>query len=229
LHSPQSGCFIALEGIDGSGKTTLAERLASELKAIGRACVVTREPGGTDIGEQIRALLLGRQSQCLSAEAEALLFAAARAQHVIEVIRPALARGAVVISDRFTDSSLAYQSGGRGLPRSLLASVQLLATGGLQPDLKLLFDLPVETALARRRAAHELTDRLDRETVDFYERVRSAYHELVDQEPARWRLIDASLAPEEVWAQVAQEINSSGLFDFPIDRNKHATSAEEVR
>lgn len=194
------GLFIALEGTEGSGKTTLAERLALAFRARGRDVFVTREPGGTPIGEQIRAVLFSSASDDMTPETEALLFAAARAQHVATVIRPALDRGAVVVTDRFTDSSLAYQWGGRGLPFEMVVAAQRLATGGLEPDLKLLLDLPVATGLRRRLANEAETNRLDNETIQFHERVRAAYHSLVRADPDHWRIIDASRSEDMVWS-----------------------------
>jgi dTMP kinase len=196
------GFFISLEGLDGSGKTSIGERLANTLQALGRETLLTREPGGTAIGEQIRAVLLGSDSHVMRAETEALLFAASRAQHVAEVIQPALARGAVVISDRYTDSSLAYQWGGRGLALDAVVGAQALATGGMQPDLTLLLDLPVPIAMQRKKEDAGEANRLDREAVQFHTRVRDAYHSLAAADPARWRVIDADRPRDEVWSDV---------------------------
>lgn len=197
-----SGLFIALEGTEGSGKTTIAERLAGAFREQGRAVTVTREPGGTAIGERIRDVLLSGESSDMAAETEALLFAAARAEHVARVIRPALGRGGVVITDRFTDSSLAYQWGGRGLPFEAVVAAQRLAAGDLEPDLKLLLDLPVDEGLRRRFADRSAANRLDRETAAFHERVRAAYHTLAASDSERWRVIDASRSQADVWADV---------------------------
>jgi dTMP kinase len=206
-----SGFFVALEGIEGSGKTTVAQRLASALRAHDRVVTVTREPGGTSIGEQIRGMLLGSESSAMIAETEALLFAASRAQLVSEIIRPALARGEVVIVDRFTDSSLAYQWGGRGLAFDAVLAAQTLATGGLQPDLKLLLDLPVPMGLRRRFAGEGETNRLDREAIAFHERVRKAYHTLAMSDPERWRVIEASRPEAEVWSDVWNAVTALGF------------------
>lgn len=199
------GVFIVLEGIEGSGKTTAARRLAARLAAEGYDVVATREPGGSAIGERIRSLLLD-EPVALCAETEALLFAAARAQHVREVIRPALERGAVVVCDRFVDSSLAYQWGGRGLPRDDVLAAQVLATQGLEPDITILLDLPVDVGLARRAGDVGQTNRIDDESRAFHERVRSAYHALVAEDPGRWRVIDADQAPELVQAELSRAI-----------------------
>lgn len=202
--------FIAIEGIDGSGKSSIARKLAKSVRAGGREVVLCREPGGTPIGEKIRVVLLDGSADAMIPETEALLFAAARAQLVGEVIRPALSRDAVVIADRFSDSSLAYQWGGRGLPRGAVSDLQRFATAGIEPDLKLLLDLPVETALARRFADADAVNRLDSETVQFHSRVREAYHSLVAADPARWRLIDATRSPHDVWSAVWQMVTDTG-------------------
>ncbi|MGH2613650.1 MAG: dTMP kinase [Thermomicrobiales bacterium] len=201
-----------LEGTEGSGKTTIAERLVGAYRALGRDAIVTREPGGTAIGEMIREVLFAPASLTMRAETEALLFAAARAQHVAEVIRPALDRGGVVISDRFTDSSLAYQWGGRGLPRDLVDAAQRFATDGLDPDLKLLLDVPVEIGLRRRLRKQADANRLDHESREFHARVRDAYHSLVEANPKRWRIIDASRPRDDVWQDVWSAIVGADPF-----------------
>ena len=206
------GVFIALEGIDGSGKSTIAERLVLALQQAGQKAILTREPGGTAIGEHIRMVLLGETSSSMLPETEMLLFAAARAQHVGEVIRPALAEGFIVVTDRFSDSSLAYQWGGRGLPESDVVMAQELATGGVEPDLKILLDLPVETALRRRMANSRDVNRLDLEAVQFHTRVRDAYHTLVASDPAHWRVINADRGVDEVWADAWRSVVSSAFF-----------------
>lgn len=201
-HPPgrKRGAFIVLEGLDGSGKTTAARRLAASLRAEGRQVIETREPGGSRIGEAIRDILLAADAT-MRPETEALLFAASRAQHVHELILPALERGSDVVCDRFVDSSLAYQWGGRGLAFADVLGIQSLATGGLQPDLKLLLDLPAEAALQRRGGSGQ-TNRLDREELMFYQRIRAAYLELAAADPQRWRIIDASRTEDEVWSDV---------------------------
>jgi dTMP kinase len=207
--NPLSGVFIALEGIDGSGKSTIADRLVVAFRDAGEKAILTREPGGTVIGEQIRKVLLGRASTPMLSVTEMLLFAAARAQVVGEVIRPALAEETIVVTDRFSDSSLAYQWGARGLDRRVVAFVQEVATGGLEPDLKILLDLPVQTALGRRMASSQDVNRLDLEASLFHTRVRDAYHALVEADPARWTVIDADRAEEDVWTDVWQAVVSS--------------------
>jgi dTMP kinase len=207
-----SGAFIALEGVDGSGKSTIASRLVLALQEAGRRAILTREPGGTAIGEQIRTVLLGQQSSSMLPTTEMLLFAAARAQLVGEVIMPALREGQIVIADRFSDSSLAYQGGARGLEKDSVVMAQYLATGGLEPDLKILLDLPIEAALQRRMADSHQVNRLDREAVQFHSRVRDAYHLLVEADRARWRVIDANRAEEDVWSEVWLAVASSELL-----------------
>jgi dTMP kinase len=195
------GFFISFEGPEGGGKSTQIQRLAAALAEQGYVVWTTREPGGTRVGETIRPTLLGqRQTANLSGWTEALLFTAARAQLVSEVIRPRLQRGELVLCDRFSDSTLAYQGFGRGLDLDALRRLQAQATDGLVPDLTLLLDLPVEAGLARipRRAQ----DRLDRETIGFHQRVHAGYRTMAAAEPQRWREVDASSDP----GQVAQRV-----------------------
>jgi len=197
------GFFISFEGPEGGGKSTQIHRLAAALAEQGHAVWTTREPGGTPVGEEIRPILLGqRQPANLSAWTEALLFTAARAQLVEEVIRPRLQRGELVLCDRFSDSTLAYQGYGRGLDLKTLRRLQAEATGGLAPDLTFLLDLPVEAGLARipRRAK----DRLDRETIAFHQRVHAGYRAMAAAEPRRWRDVDASSDPDQVAGRVLE-------------------------
>jgi len=207
-----SGAFIALEGADGSGKSTIAKRLVLALQEAGKRTILIREPGGTTVGEQIRAVLLGQESTSMLPTTELLLFAAARAQLVGEVIEPALRGGLIIVADRFSDSSLAYQWGARGLEHEAVMQAQELATGGLEPDLKILLDVPTEAAMQRRMADPLEVNRLDRELVQFHTRVRDAYHFLVEADPARWRVIDANRAEDEVWSDVWLAVVSSGLL-----------------
>ena len=184
--------FVTFEGVDGSGKSTQARLLAEALREEGEEVVATREPGGTELGERVRELVL--HGDGLSPWAEATLFAAARAQLVEEVIRPALARGAHVVCDRYLDSSLAYQGIGRGLGVDRVLELNLVATGGLLPDRTFLLELPVAEA-ARRRGAD--SDRLEAEGQEFAERVGIAYRELAEAFPRRIVAVDATLSPEE--------------------------------
>lgn len=189
------GRFITLEGIDGAGKSTQHAWLIEYLKAQGREVVATREPGGTPLGEKLRAILL---NEPMHLETEALLMFAARREHLARVILPALERGAWVVCDRFVDASLAYQGGGRGLSATKLAILADWVLDGLKPDLTLLFDAPVELALQRLHANTPDPDRFEREQGDFFERVRSTYLELAAREPERIRRIDATRPIDEV-------------------------------
>lgn len=193
------GVFIVFEGIDGSGKSTVATAVARRLREqVDIDVILTREPGGTLLGEGVRALVLSAASAGITPVAELLLFSAARAQHVAEVIEPQLQRGSIVLCDRFTDSTLAYQCGGRGVPRETIEAAQRLATDGVAPDLRVLLDLPVPLALARRHADTESVNRFDAEQLNFHQSVRAAYLGLVESNPNEWLVIDASLTQHDV-------------------------------
>jgi dTMP kinase len=216
------GRFITLEGPDGAGKSEQADRLAASMRAAGRTVVQTREPGGTALGEHVRVLLLD-PSLDRSPEAEALLFSAARAELVSEVIRPALARGDTVICDRFADSSLAYQGHGAGTDLGWLRALQLLATGGLVPDLTILIDVPVALGLARRAggAAGELTrfEADDIHDIAYHERVRAGFLALAVDEPDRWRIVDGTADRDEVGRRVRlAAVELLGTAAGPDDR-----------
>lgn len=185
-----SGLFITLEGPEGAGKTTNREYLAECLRACGREVVLTREPGGTPLAERIRELLLAPSSEPMAVDTELLLVFAARAQHLARVIRPALARSAVVLCDRFTDASYAYQGGGRGVPEARIAILENFVQGDLRPDLTLVFDLPVEVGLARAATRGRL-DRFEQEGRAFLEAVRQVYLRRAASDPARYRVVDA--------------------------------------
>lgn len=187
-----SGLFITLEGPEGAGKSTNRDYLAGHLRDQGLDVLLTREPGGTPLAERIRELLLAPSDEKMDADTELLLVFAARAQHLAKVIRPALARGAVVLCDRFTDATYAYQGGGRGLSVERIAALEHFVQGGLQPDLTLLFDLPVDVGLSRAAARGRL-DRFEQEGQGFFEAVRQAYLERAKADPQRYRLIDAAL------------------------------------
>lgn len=186
-----SGLFITLEGPEGAGKSTNREYLAARLREQGVDVVMTREPGGTPLAERIRELLLAPSEERMAVDTELLLMFAARAQHLAEVICPALARGAVVLCDRFTDATYAYQGGGRGLSVERIAILESFVQGELRPDLTLVFDLPVEVGLARAAARGRL-DRFEQEGQAFFEAVRQAYLQRAGQQPQRYRLLDAA-------------------------------------
>ena len=198
------GLFVTLEGVDGAGKSSHVEWLAAYFRDRGRTVVFTREPGGTPLGEKLREIVL---HDAMHPETEALIMFAARREHVDQVIRPALARGDVVISDRFTDASFAYQCGGRGLPEARLAVLEDWVHGDLQPDLTLLFDVPGEIAQARLGAARA-PDRFERERLDFHARVRQAYLNRAERYPDRIRVIDGSRSFDDVRAQLAAILES---------------------
>jgi dTMP kinase len=186
-----SGLFITLEGPEGAGKSTNREYLAERLREQGIEVLLTREPGGTPLAERIRELLLTPSDEAMAADTELLLVFAARAQHLAEVIRPALARGCVVLCDRFTDATYAYQGGGRGLPNARIATLESFVQGELRPDLTLVFDLPIEVGLSRAAARGRL-DRFEQEGRSFFDAVRHTYLQRAAAEPARYRVLDAA-------------------------------------
>jgi len=192
-----TGLFITLEGPEGAGKTTNRTWLAERLQAQGLEVVLTREPGGTPLAEQIRELLLNPGDEPMAADTELLLMFAARAQHLAQVIKPALARGALVLCDRFTDATYAYQGGGRGVPLERIQQLEQLVQGSLNPDLTLLFDLPVAVGLSRAAARGRL-DRFEQEGLSFFEAVRATYLARAQCAPARYRILDASQPLAEV-------------------------------
>jgi dTMP kinase len=222
-----SGLFISFEGPDGSGKTTQAALLVDRLRDQGRDVVAIHEPGGTDLGAAVRELLVRRSWTTIEPRAEALLFSACRAQLVAEVIRPSLERGAIVVADRFVDSTLAYQGAGRGLPLEELNALIQVATDGITPDLTLLLDVPSEVGLARRAGVSAVGDgtqnplvffnevemppdwnRFEDEALSFHQRVRAAYLRMAGAEGGRWRVIDATRPTEEVARAVTDEVQA---------------------
>jgi len=198
------GLFITLEGIDGCGKSTQGEMLAGKLKQRGFEIVVTREPGGTVIGEGVRKLLVSDASVHIAPTTELLLYVAARAQHVAELIRPAVKAGRMVISDRYTDSTVAFQGYGRGLDLEVIEWLNRFATGGLKPDLTIVFDLDPETARGRlgSRPVGGLLGAFDEQHADFHKRMRAGYLNMAESEPSRIRVVDASGSVDETHAQV---------------------------
>lgn len=195
------GKFITVEGGEGAGKSSNLAFICDYLRMQGREVLMTREPGGTDIGESIRALLLDRERKEMCVDAELLLVFAARAQHLAQVIRPALQQGKVVLCDRFTDATYAYQGGGRGLPMARIAALETMVQQGLQPDLTILLDVPVTVGMARAGQRGE-PDRFESEQSVFFERVRQQYLALAAAHPARFRVIDASRSLPQVQEQL---------------------------
>ena len=191
---------MTLEGPEGSGKTVVARRLAAALTSRGHRVVLTREPGGTPLGERVREVLLGRADLGIDPRADALLFNAARAQLVTEVVRPALSAGSVVLCARFADSTLAYQGYGAGLPILELRAIASVATAGLEPDLTILLDVDPEVGIRRKAAGSR--NRFESIDLDFHRRVRAGFLELAGEEPTRWRVIDSSRHIDRVFEDV---------------------------
>lgn len=198
------GKFISLEGIDGAGKSSHVDWLRERLTRAGRKVVLTREPGGTPLGERLREIML---NEGMDLRTETLLAFAARQEHIAEVIEPALAAGEWVVSDRFTDATYAYQGGGRGLSDRRIAVLEAWVQEGLRPDLTLYFDVPAAVGIARRKAASAELDRFERERVDFFERVRQSYLRRAAAEPARLKVIDSSVGLEQVRGDLEQVVN----------------------
>ena len=198
------GLFITLEGIDGSGKSTQRDLLAQELRRRGFDVVATREPGGTAIGEGIRHLMVSDATSHIAPATELLLYVAARAQHVAELIKPALDRGSILISDRYTDSTVAFQGYGRGLDLKMIDELNEFATDGLKPDLTIVFDLDPETARTRQgsRPIGGLLGAFDVQHAEFHERMRAGYMKMAQQEPSRVRIVDACGDVEDTHANV---------------------------
>lgn len=201
------GRFITVEGIEGAGKSTQMQAVGEFLRARGVPTVITREPGGTELGEALRELLLDTENRTMAADTELLLVFAARAEHLDKVIVPALESGTWVLSDRFTDATFAYQGGGRGIDAERIAVLEQWVQGGLRPDLTLLLDLPV-TAGMQRIAGRNPPDRFEREDDTFFERIRASYLERAAAEPGRFRRIDAGAPPESVRAQVLEAVEA---------------------
>ena len=196
------GQFITLEGVDGAGKSTHIPTIANLLRSKGHEVLVTREPGGTPLGERLRELLL---HESMHPETETLLMFAARREHLEQVILPALARGAVVLSDRFTDATFAYQFGGRGVAADKVRQLESWVQESLQPDLTLLFDVPVAVSVQRLAGARD-PDRFERENADFFERIRQAYLERARDFPERFRIVDSSRSLDEITRELEQLI-----------------------
>ncbi len=212
LKTKRTGRLVTFEGSEGSGKSTQMSRLAARLEEAGREVVTTREPGGTEIGEQIRNIIVhNSKGDEMSAETELLLFTAARAQVVREVIAPALTRGAIVLSDRYLDSSTVYQGIGRNLAADPVAQINRFAVGNVMPDLTIVIDVPTEVSLARiRQRASDLPDRMERENIDFYKKIREGYLVLAQGLPDRFAVFDGTLSPDvlekKIWATVRERL-----------------------
>ena len=205
MSTRRGGRLIAFEGVEGAGKSTQLELLRQTLEKAGHRVVTTREPGGTPVGEQVRSILLDRAST-LHPRAEALLFAAARAQLVEQVIGPALGRGEVVLCDRYLDSSLAYQGAARGLGQEPIAAINRFATGGLLPDLVVLLRLDPEEGLARGRGSR---DRIECQDLEFHRRVAQGFLDLAEADPERFVIVDAAPPPDRVAAEVREAVQRS--------------------
>ena len=207
------GIFITFEGPDGSGKSTQIQLLTEYLKANGYAVVTTREPGGTPIGDQIRAVLHDVENTAMVAEAEILLYSASRAQHVGQLIRPALEQGTVVLSDRYADSTMAYQGYGRGLDLMALRRITEFATGGLMPDLTIYLDCLVQEGLDRKQKALAQGkgewNRLDQEAVEFHRRVRQGYMALAAADPPRWLILDGQCSIDKIQKEIRQVVKDA--------------------
>jgi dTMP kinase len=215
--------FITFEGPEGSGKSTQIVRLQRALEDRGIHPLVTREPGGTDIGDQIRAVLHDVDNTAMRPNTEILLYSASRAQIVGELIRPSLERGTIVLCDRYADSTMAYQGYGHGLDLQVLAMITRFATAGLKPDLTIYLDVPVERGLARKRKAFEAGEdelnRMDRKELAFHLRVRAGYLEMAASEPERWVIVDASRPIEAVQADIREHVIAALKADGALLRD----------
>ncbi|MBU7007744.1 dTMP kinase [Phosphitispora fastidiosa] len=203
------GIFITFEGPDGAGKTTQIKMLGLSLEQLNKSVVYTREPGGTSISEEIRGLLLDPRNKEMVARTEALLYAAARAQHVEEVIRPAIEKGQIVLCDRYTDSTIAYQGFGRGIDIGFLNELNAMAVAGVVPDLTLIFDLDPDIGIGRINekrivAAGEEKDRIEQENMEFHRKVRQGFRDLALSEPQRCKIINAGRDPETIHSEVVR-------------------------
>ena len=214
MNVPEKGCLITLEGIEGAGKSTHIQFIAEQLQQTGREIFITHEPGGTNIGEEIRELLLKKNTEKMFAEAELLLMFAARAQHLQQVILPAMNAKKIVVCDRFTDSSHAYQGGGRGLSLERIQQLETWLFAGelfsFKPDITLLLDIPVEIGLSRAKARSE-ADRFEIETVNFFQNARDVFLKISQDEPERVRVIDAEQSLDTVQSEILQVLKDKKL------------------
>jgi dTMP kinase len=216
------GYFLTLEGPDGCGKTTQIPQLAEHLRSLGLNVLTTREPGGTDISDQIRQIIMNLRNTAMDPRTETLLFQAARAQIVSEVFRPNLELGHIIISDRYADSTLAYQGFGHGQDIEEIHDLILYATNGLTPDLTVLFDIDAAEGLKRRQQSRGEWNRLDAAELDFHNRVREGYLNLVKAEPDRWIVIDASKGIDEVRADLKEKIEERLISDGFMEGNRRS-------
>ena len=206
----RKGLFITLEGVEGAGKSTLLNVIANLLRDSGKEVLVTREPGGTKTGEKLREILLDKTNTQITDDTELLIMFAARSQHISEVILPALEKGQIVLCDRFTDASYAYQGGGRGIAINRIQALEEWVQSGLKPNLTFLFDIDVETGL-RRAGNRSDADRFEKEEIDFFERIRDCYLQRAKAEPNRFRLINAAKEMEDVKLQVKSTLEKENL------------------
>jgi dTMP kinase len=212
MMSDYAGRFITLEGIEGVGKTTNREYIQALLEQTGTPCVVTREPGGTPLGEALRAMLLEHRHAGMSPDAELLMMFAARAEHLHKIILPALSGGHNVLCDRFTEATYAYQGGGRGINANRIAELETWVQGDLRPDLTIILDAPVETG-RERAGQRSAPDRIEKEQNEFFERVRACYLELAGHYPDRIAVVDASVDLEQVQDQIYHVMKQHGIID----------------
>lgn len=208
--------FIVLEGPEGAGKSVQSRLLAEFLETQGWPVLLTREPGGTELGNALRTILLSANDYAILPETEVLLLAAARAQHVRERIRPALEQGTAVVCDRFVDSTLAYQGGGHGIPLDVLMPIQTFATGGLTPDLRILLDVPVDVGLRRRHADPASVNRIDLASREFHDRVRETFLRLAAASPGEWCVIDGRDSIAAVAGRMQSEVAARVLSRFAV-------------
>jgi dTMP kinase len=206
VSAPRRGRFVVFEGIEGAGKSTQLERVTARLAALGLDPLATCEPGGTELGRTLRRLLLDEPDPARPPLVEALLMTADRADHLARVVRPALAAGRLVLSDRYEDATFAYQGAGSGVPEAALEALSRVATGGLRPDLVIWLDLPVEEAARRLAARGGARDRFEGEERDFFERVRTGYRRRAEREPGRWWILDALADPDALAAEIAERV-----------------------
>jgi len=220
VNNQRAGLFIAFEGGDGAGKSTQAARLAAALESQGHTVLRTREPGGTPIGEKLRSLVLDHGNGEIDAHTEALIFAASRAAHAAQVIRPALGRGEIVLTDRYIDSSVAYQGAGRNLGQDAVQSLNQWATSGLQPHLTVLLDVDPRLGRERRTAGQAAEDRLESEADEFHSRIRGAFLDLAAGRPESYLVLPAQLPADDLAARILARVET--LLDAPTPAAGHA-------